>query len=97
MPVIEIAANRRALVVDGTRVYLTNNEFAIGERLVRAKGDVVNRDVLLRAMYGALDEPSTSLIVVRVTICALRKKLKPFNATIRSRQRLGYWLEDARS
>lgn len=93
MPIVEVDSNRHALMVDGTRIDLTNNEFAIGSRLVRAKGAVVVYDALLRAMYGARDEPETSVNVMRVTLTRLRAKMRPYNVMFKTRSGLGVRLE----
>lgn len=63
----------RRATVDGRRVDLTAREFALAEAFLRAPGDVLSRERLLRDVWGFDFDPGSN--VVEVYMRYLRKKL----------------------
>lgn len=70
---VSIHLDTRIVEVDGTRVHLTNKEYAILELLVLRRGTVLNKEMFLDHLYSSVDEPETKII--DVFVCKLRKKL----------------------
>ena len=68
---VDLAA--RTVTVEGQRVSLTGNEYAILEMLSLRKGMTVTKEMFLTHLYGGRDEPE--LKIIDVFICKLRKKL----------------------
>lgn len=70
---VSIHLDTRIVEVDGTRVHLTNKEYAILELLVLRRGTVLNKEMFLDHLYISVDEPEIKII--DVFVCKLRKKL----------------------
>ncbi|WP_367363915.1 response regulator transcription factor CtrA [Candidatus Tisiphia endosymbiont of Nedyus quadrimaculatus] len=70
---VSIHLDTRIVEVDGTRVHLTNKEYAILELLVLRRGTVLNKEMFLDHLYSSVDEPEIKII--DVFVCKLRKKL----------------------
>ncbi|WP_341758287.1 response regulator transcription factor CtrA [Candidatus Tisiphia endosymbiont of Ditula angustiorana] len=70
---VSIHLDTRIVEVDGTRVHLTNKEYAILELLVLRRGTVLNKEMFLDHLYNSVDEPEIKII--DVFVCKLRKKL----------------------
>ena len=70
---IEVDVHRREARRDGTRLSLSNKEFAVLEELVRAQGGVVSAERLLDKAWDENIDPFTG--VVRYTVMMLRRKL----------------------
>lgn len=70
---VSIHLDARIVEVDGTRVHLTNKEYAILELLVLRSGTVLNKEMFLDHLYSSVDEPEIKII--DVFVCKLRKKL----------------------
>jgi hypothetical protein len=71
---VELDEATHELVVDGTRTPLTQLEFGVMRTLVRARGGIVGRELLLDAAWGRKQDAVGSN-VVDVVVLALRKKL----------------------
>jgi two-component system OmpR family response regulator len=82
---------RRTADVGERRVVLSEREFALLERLMRARGEVCTRQVLLQDVWGVSFDPGSN--VVDVTVRRLRAKLGP--GTIDTVRNVGYRLEAA--
>ncbi|CAF1123003.1 unnamed protein product [Didymodactylos carnosus] len=63
----------RTVEVSGTKVHLTNKEYAILELLVMRRGTVLSKEMFLNHLYSSIEEPEIKII--DVFICKLRKKL----------------------
>ena len=82
---------RRTAEAGGRRVVLSEREFALLERLMRASGEVCSREQLLQDVWGVSFDPGSN--VVDVTVRRLRAKLGP--DTIGTVRNVGYRLEAA--
>lgn len=79
---------------DGKMVNLTPKEFAVVEILLRNKGQVLSREVLLDRVWGTSYEPSAN--VVDAVVARIRVKLKQVGkggSTIHTIRGLGYRIE----
>jgi two-component system cell cycle response regulator CtrA len=63
----------QTIEVTGARVHLTGKEYQMLELLSVRKGAFLTKEVLLKHLYGGVDEPQPKII--DVFICKLRKKL----------------------
>ncbi|MDR0774310.1 MAG: response regulator transcription factor [Rickettsia sp.] len=70
---VSIHLDTRIVEVDGTRVHVTNKEYAILELLVLRRGTVLNKEMFLDHLYSSVDEPDIKII--DVFVCKLRRKL----------------------
>lgn len=86
---LKIAISSQQLTVDGKAVNLTAAEFKILMALVKAAGQIVSRKDLLSLIPAGAGETS-NLRVVDVHIAALRKKLGPARAMIKTVHGKGY-------
>jgi len=59
--------------VNGARVHLIGEEYAMLELLSPCKGMTLTREMFLNHLYGGIDEPEVKII--DVFMCKLRKKL----------------------
>lgn len=89
---IEILLQEREVFVDGKEINLTLKEFELLKLFIRDKGKVLNRDFLIRSVWGVdfLGESRT----VDVHIGTLRNKLKDMGKYIRTIHSVGYKLEE---
>src|SRR3546814_12381401 len=68
-----INLDAKTVEVDGNRVHLTGEEYAVLELLSLRKGTTLTKEMFLNHLYGGMDEPEVNII--DVFICKLRKKL----------------------
>jgi len=72
---VAINLDTRTVDVDGMKVHLTNQEFAILELLFRKKGQVVDHEIIFNHLYTNSSKPPPDTNVIKVYICLLQKKL----------------------
>lgn len=90
---LELDVSRRQATMSGKRLHLTPIEYGILAALMRAAGDVVTHDELLRAVWG--ENYRGDFSVLRVNVSRLRQKLEDnprrpiYVVTIPGR---GYWM-----
>jgi len=92
---VAINFDTRVVEVDGTKVHLTNKEYAILELLAMRKGTVLTKDMFLNHLYTSSHEPEIKII--DVFICKLRKKLQKASGGIDYIETVwgrGYMLKD---
>ncbi len=70
---IELDVDRRALVVNGDRIELSQREFVLLTHLIHRRGEVCTRQELLADVWGIAFDPGTN--VVDVYVRRLRAKL----------------------
>jgi two-component system phosphate regulon response regulator PhoB len=83
---------RFELYVDGSPIEVTRTEFRLLEALLRAPGRVFSRELLLAAAVG--DDVLVGERTVDTHMSALRKKLGPARAWIRTVWGMGYRVEE---
>lgn len=91
---LQMDRRARNVVVGGSRVDLTLREYALFERLVVARGEVVSRQALLEDVWNVRFDPGTS--VLNVHISRLRDKLGRFAWLVETVPNRGYRLRTAR-
>jgi two-component system, OmpR family, KDP operon response regulator KdpE len=74
---LQVDPEARLVTVDGVRVALTPNEFALLQVLIKNQGRVVRREQLLQEVWG--DSGLMDPHIVRVHVSNLRKKLEVFD------------------
>ncbi|GFE65332.1 response regulator transcription factor [Litoreibacter roseus] len=80
-------------VLDGdTALEIPRLELSAFEALLNARGRTLSKDVLLDQLYGIGADVDAS--VVEVYISRLRKRLRPYNISIRVQRGLGYQMEE---
>jgi DNA-binding response OmpR family regulator len=70
---IQLDVERRALVVNGDRIELSQREFVLLTHLIHRRGEVCTRQELLADVWGIEFDPGTN--VVDVYVRRLRAKL----------------------
>jgi two-component system cell cycle response regulator CtrA len=70
---IAVNLDSRTVEVAGQPLDLTNKEYEILEFLLLCKGATLTKKMILKHLYGGVDEPK--LRIIDVFICQLRKKL----------------------
>ena len=70
---IAVNLDSRTVEVAGQPLDLTNKEYKILEFLLLCKGATLTKKMILKHLYGGVDEPK--LRIIDVFICQLRKKL----------------------
>jgi DNA-binding response OmpR family regulator len=91
---LQMDRRARTVVVGGKRVDLTLREYALFERPVIARGDVVTRQTLLEDVWNVRFDPGTS--VLNVHISRLRDKLGTFAWLVETVPNRGYRLKTER-
>lgn len=71
---LELDLGRREARLFEKMISLTNKEFEILELLVRRRGIVISKEMVMDHLYGGIDEPDIK--IVDVFICKLRKKMQ---------------------
>jgi DNA-binding response OmpR family regulator len=89
---ITIDADRHAVTIDGEEVRLTAKEFLLLQYLVRHRGRVLSRDVLLTDVWGYQYTGGTRTVDVHIR--RLREKLPPLGEAIETIKQFGYKLVD---
>jgi two-component system, OmpR family, alkaline phosphatase synthesis response regulator PhoP len=84
--------NRHEVLVDSQLIQLTYKEFELLSFLVKNKGMVLSRDILLETLWGFEYDGDTR--IVDVHIFKLRDKLSTSNIHIITKRGLGYMLEE---
>jgi two-component system, OmpR family, alkaline phosphatase synthesis response regulator PhoP len=87
---IVVDADRHRVTVDGKDVRLTAKEFLLLQYLVRHRGRVLSRDVLLTDVWGYQYTGGTRTVDVHVR--RLREKLPALNEAIETVKQFGYRL-----
>ena len=87
---LELDLLRRHAIANGTRLDLTQIEFALLAALLRASGEVVSRRDLLRDVWNLSFDPGTNVVDVHVN--RLRRKLEDagLTAVVRTVRGQGY-------
>ncbi|HEY8364176.1 MAG TPA: response regulator transcription factor [Haloplasmataceae bacterium] len=89
---LKIDLNRHELYINDELVPLTNKEFELLIYLIKNKGVVLSRDVLLESLWGFEYDGDTRIVDVHVF--KLREKLIGSDIEIITKRGLGYMLED---
>jgi two-component system, OmpR family, alkaline phosphatase synthesis response regulator PhoP len=89
---ITIDADRHVVTLDGDDVRLTAKEFLLLQYLVRHRGRVLSRDVLLTDVWGYQYTGGTRTVDVHIR--RLREKLPVLNDAIETVKQFGYKLND---
>ena len=87
---ITIDADRHRVTLDGEEVKLTAKEFLLLQYLVRHRGRVLSRDLLLTDVWGYQYTGGTRTVDVHIR--RLREKLPVLNAAIETVKQFGYRL-----
>ena len=87
---ITIDADRHRITADGTEVRLTAKEFLLLQYLIRHRGRVLSRDVLLTDVWGYQYTGGTRTVDVHIR--RLREKLPVLNDAIETVKQFGYRL-----
>ncbi len=84
----------RTVLINGTKVNLTNKEFLLALNFMREPGRVFSKADLFKKVWNQHQDTNSN--VVEVTINNLRRKLKESESHLKimSRRNLGYWLEN---
>ena len=88
---LEFDLQTRSVTGPGGPLELPRRELLMFEAMVLAQGRVVSKAQLLDAVYGVGADVEEQ--VVEVYVSRLRKKLKPFDITIKMQRGLGYALQ----
>ncbi len=89
---LSVDLNRHELYINNEPVSLTNKEYDLLLFLLKNKGIVLSRDILLEKLWGFEYDGDTR--IVDVHIFKLREKLTKSNITIVTKRGLGYMLEE---
>lgn len=89
---LRLDLNRHELYIDDKLISLTNKEFDLLLFLIKNKGVVLSRDVLLETLWGFEYDGDTR--IVDVHIFKLREKLVNSKVNIVTKRGLGYMLEE---
>jgi DNA-binding response OmpR family regulator len=87
---ITIDADRHTVALDGNDVKLTAKEFLLLQYLLRHKGRVLSRDLLLSDVWGYNYTGGTRTVDVHIR--RLREKLPPLSESIETIKQFGYKL-----
>ncbi|MET3291013.1 UNVERIFIED_CONTAM: two-component system response regulator QseB [Brevibacillus sp. OAP136] len=90
---IRLNRTKQSITRDGEEIQLTGREFALLDLLVRNRGTVLTRDLILERIWGADIEVASNSVDVYITM--LRKKIDVPNqkTLIRSIRGVGYVIE----
>jgi len=89
---LKLDLNRHELYLNNKHVSLTNKEYDLLLFLLKNKGVVLSRDILLETLWGFEYDGDTR--IVDVHIFKLREKLVGSNINIITKRGLGYMLEE---
>jgi two-component system alkaline phosphatase synthesis response regulator PhoP len=89
---IQIDADRHTVTIDGRDVRLTAKEFLLLQYLVRHRGRVLSRDLLLTDVWGYQYTGGTRTVDVHIR--RLREKMPVLGDAIQTIKQFGYKLED---
>lgn len=81
----------RRLLANGAEIELPRRELALFECLLERAGQIVSKTIITDQLYGVGAEVEEK--VVEVYVSRLRKKLAPFDVTIKTARGLGYMLD----
>ena len=89
---VTIDAVRHAVAVDGEEGHFTNTEFKLLHTLVKRRGRVLSRDVLLRDVWGISNDSEGRTVDTHIT--RLRGKMGKAGKMIKTVRGFGYKLEN---